>query len=126
MHRTYRDEWSPEKNREAFGRRADPRWHGHNYSLFVTVRGKVHDTTGFLIDLKVLKVIIRDNVINKLDHKNLNLEVDFMKDRMITPEILCIEIFNQLKAPIEANPGVFLHSVRLCETDDNFVEYCGT
>ncbi len=125
VHRMYRDDWSEEKNQKVFGKLANTAWYGHNYTLFVTTRGKVNDTTGFLIDLKKLKVIIRDHVIEKLDHKNLNLEVDFMKGKMATPEILCIEIFKQLKAPIEANPGVFLHSVRLHETEDNFAEYSG-
>lgn len=125
VYRLYRDEWSTEKNREVFGKRADPNWYGHNYTLLVTVRGKVNEATGFLMDLKRLKVIIRDHVIEKLDHKNLNLEVDFMKGKIPTIELLCIEIFKQLKIPVEINPGVFLHSVRLYETEENFAEYFG-
>ncbi len=124
-HRMYREEWSAEKNEEIFGKCSNPNWHGHNYSLFVTVKGEVSYATGYLIDLKQLKVIIHDHVIEKLDHKNLNLDVDFMKGKMATTELLCMEIFNQLKASIEINKGVFLHSVRLHETENNSAEYFG-
>lgn len=124
-HRMYQEEWSAEKNEEIFGKCANPNWHGHNYSLFVTVKGEISYETGYLIDLKQLKVIIQDYAIEKLDHKNLNLDVDFLKGKMATTELLCIEIFNQLKAPIESNEGVFLHSVRLHETENNSAEYFG-
>lgn len=124
-HKMYRDEWSAEKNAEVFGKCANPNWHGHNYNLFVTVKGEITHATGYLIDLKELKVIINDYVIEKLDHKNINLDVEFMKGQMASTELLCIGIFNQLKAPIEAYEGVFLHSVRLFETDNNSAEYFG-
>ena len=81
--------------------------------------------TGYLMDLKDLKVIINEHVIEKLDHKNINLDVPFMKGKMASTELLCIEIFNQLKAPIEAHEGVFLHSVKLFETENNSAEYFG-
>jgi 6-pyruvoyltetrahydropterin/6-carboxytetrahydropterin synthase len=113
-HKMYRDEWSAEKNAEVFGKCANPNWHGHNYNLFVTVKGEVTHATGYLIDLKELKIIINDYVIEKLDHKNINLDVDFMKGKMASTELLCIEIFNQL-----------LHSVRLHETENNSAEYFG-
>ena len=124
-HRMYREDWSAEQNEIIFGKCANPNWHGHNYTLFVTVRGEVSDDTGYLIDLKLLKIIIQDQVIEKLDHKNLNLDVDFMRGKMATTELLCIGIFNQLKAPIENNNGVFLHSVKLYETENNSAEYFG-
>lgn len=124
-HKMYRDEWSPEKNAEVFGKCANPNWHGHNYNLFVTVKGEITYATGYLIDLKDLKVILNDYIIEKLDHKNINLDVPFMKGKMASTELLCIEIFNQLKAPIEANEGVFLHSVKLYETENNSAEYFG-
>ncbi|WP_076372846.1 6-pyruvoyl trahydropterin synthase family protein [Mucilaginibacter lappiensis] len=124
-HRMYREEWSAEKNEEIFGKCANPNWHGHNYNLFVTVKGEVSYTNGYLIDLKQLKAIIQENAIEKLDHKNLNLDVDFMQGKMATTELLCMEIFNQLKTPIEINKGVFLHSVRLYETENNSAEYFG-
>lgn len=124
-HRMYREEWSEEKNAEVFGKCANPNWHGHNYNLFVTVKGNLSYETGYLIDLKDLKQIINDYVIEKLDHKNLNRDVDFMEGKMASTELLCIEIFKQLKTPIEAHEGVFLHSVKLFETENNSAEYFG-
>ncbi|RYZ97147.1 MAG: 6-carboxytetrahydropterin synthase [Sphingobacteriaceae bacterium] len=124
-HRMYREEWSEEKNAEVFGKCANPNWHGHNYNLFVTIKGNITVATGYLMDLKELKVIINERVVEKLDHKNLNKDVDFMEGKMASTELLCIEIFNQLKAPIEENAGVFLHSVKLFETENNYAEYFG-
>ncbi|PTR00811.1 6-pyruvoyltetrahydropterin/6-carboxytetrahydropterin synthase [Mucilaginibacter yixingensis] len=124
-HRMYREDWSEEKNAEVFGKCANPNWHGHNYNLFVTVKGNLSYETGYLIDLKDLKQIIKDYVVEKLDHKNLNRDVDFMEGKMASTELLCIEIFKQLKAPIEAYEGVFLHSVKLFETENNSAEYFG-
>lgn len=124
-HRMYRDEWSEEKNAEVFGKCANPNWHGHNYNLFVTIKGEISYATGYLMDLKDLKAIIQERIVEKLDHKNLNKDVDFMQGKMASTELLCIEIFNQLKAPIEAFEGVFLHSVRLHETENNSAEYFG-
>ena len=124
-HRMFREEWSAEKNLEVFGKCANPHYHGHNYTLLVTVKGQVDASTPYLIDLKLLKVIINEQVIEKLDHKNLNLDVDFMQGKMATTELLCFEIFNQLKLPVETHPGVFLHSVKLYETENNSAEYFG-
>ncbi len=124
-HRMYREEWSPEQNEQVFGKCANPNWHGHNFTLLVTVKGEIDDRKGYLIDLKELKKIILEQVIEKADHKNLNLDVDFMKGKMATTEMLCIQIFKLLKTPIESNEGVFLHSVRLHETENNSAEYFG-
>ena len=124
-HRMYREEWSAEKNKEVFGKCANPNWHGHNYNLFVTVKGEITQATGYLMDLKELKVIINERVIEKLDHMNINIDVEFMAGKMASTELLCIEIFNQLKKPIEAYDGVFLQSVKLYETENNFAEYFG-
>jgi 6-pyruvoyltetrahydropterin/6-carboxytetrahydropterin synthase len=124
-HRMFREEWSVEKNREVFGKCANPNYHGHNYTLLVTVKGQADTSTPYLIDLKILKLIINEQVIEKLDHKNLNLDVSFMQGKMATTELLCIAIFDQLKAPIEAHAGVFLHAVKLYETENNAVEYFG-
>jgi 6-pyruvoyltetrahydropterin/6-carboxytetrahydropterin synthase len=124
-HRMYREEWSTEKNLEVFGKCANPNYHGHNYTLLVTVKGQVTTSTAYLMDVKVLNAIMDQEVVEKLDHKNLNLDVDFMQGKMATTELLCISIFNQLKRPIEAHPGVFLHAVKLNETENNSVEYFG-
>ena len=124
-HRLFNPKWSDERNEAVFGKCANKHFHGHNYNLFVTVKGEVTHATGYLIDLKDLKVIINDYVIEKLDHKNINKDVPFMTGKMASTELLCIEIFNQLKAPIEKHEGVFLHSIKLYETENNSAEYFG-
>jgi 6-pyruvoyltetrahydropterin/6-carboxytetrahydropterin synthase len=123
-HKLFREEWSNEENLEVFGKCSNPNWHGHNYELFVTVKGEINHETGFVIDLKVLKQIILTYVTDKLDHKNVNLDVDFMKGKMASTEVLAIEIFKQLKPHIEAL-GTQMHKIKLCETENNYVEYFG-
>lgn len=123
-HKLFREDWSNEKNMEIFGKCANPNWHGHNYELFVTVKGEINPQTGFVIDLKELKNIIRTQVTDQLDHKNINLDVSFMKDKLASTEMLAVEIFNQLKPSIEAK-GAKLDAIKLYETENNFVEYRG-
>lgn len=124
-HRMYRQDLTEAENFELFGKCANPNYHGHNYELFVTVKGEVNDDRPYIIDLKLLKVIINELIIDKLDHMNLNLDVDFMAGKMASTELLCIEIFKQLKVPLEAYEGVILHSVRLAETENNSAECFG-
>jgi 6-pyruvoyltetrahydropterin/6-carboxytetrahydropterin synthase len=123
-HKLFREDWSEEKNMEVFGRCSNPNWHGHNYELFVTVKGEINPKTGFLIDLRDLKNLIKAHVIDKLDHKNVNLDVDFMKGKMASTEVLAVEIFNQLKPHIE-ELGAYLHKIKVIETENNYVEYMG-
>ncbi len=123
-HKLFREEWSDEKNMEVFGKCSNPNWHGHNYELFVTVKGEINPETGFVIDLKTLKDIIRRYITDKLDHKNVNLDVDFMKGKMASTEVLAVEIFNELKTHL-GEREVTLHKVKLVETENNFVEYYG-
>ncbi len=123
-HKLFRPEWSDEKNQEVFGKCANPNWHGHNYVLYVTVKGEIKPETGYLIDLKKLAAIIKSRVTDKLDHRNINLDVDFMRNKMASTEVLAIEIFKQLQPAIE-EAGVQLHKVKLEETHNNFVEYFG-
>ncbi|HLQ99169.1 MAG TPA: 6-carboxytetrahydropterin synthase [Sphingobacterium sp.] len=123
-HKLYREEWSDEKNEEVFGKCSNPNWHGHNYVLYVTVNGDVDPETGFVMNLKKMKKIITEHIIDKVDHKNLNLDVDFMKDKMPSTENIAIEIFKILE-PVFKEKKVNLHSVRLHETENNFVEYFG-
>lgn len=123
-HKLFREEWSAEKNLEIFGKCANPNWHGHNYELFVTVKGEVDPQTGYVLDLKILKDIVRKYVVDKLDHKNVNLDVDFMYGKMASTEVICMEIFNQLEPHIK-DAGVILHRVKLVETENNYVEYYG-
>jgi len=123
-HKLFREEWSDKQNYETFGKCSNPNWHGHNYELFVTVKGEINPETGFVIDLKELKTIITEKITNKLDHKNINLDVEFMKGKMASTEVLAVTIFEELKPHIKAG-GAELHSIKLCETENNFVEYFG-
>ena len=123
-HKLNRKEWSEEKNREQFGKCANPNWHGHNYDLLVTVKSEINPETGFVTNLTDVSKVLKEKVISKLDHKNLNLDVDFMKDKMPTTEVLAIEIWKQIEAPINAL-GCKLHCVKIQETEKNYVEYFG-
>ncbi len=123
-HKLYRSEWSDEKNLEVFGKCSNPNWHGHNYELFVTVKGIPHAETGFVIDLKQLSELIKEKIIAPLDHRNINLDVDFMKGRIASTEILAVAIWEQLEDGIKSRGGS-LHSIRLHETENNYVEYFG-
>ncbi len=123
-HRLFRKEYSDEENLKVFGKCSNPNWHGHNYELFVTVKGEVNPKTGFLINLKILSKIIREEVIEKIDHKNINIEVDFMKNKMASTENLTISIWKQLEKEI-SGLGVTLHCVKIYESENNSVEYFG-
>jgi len=123
-HRLFRPDYTDEKNLEVFGKCSNPNWHGHNYTLFVTVKGEIDPETGFLVNLKDLSELINRMVIDKLDHRNINLEVDFMIGKLASTENIAIGIWNELSGPVE-QLGVKLHKVQLYETENNFVEYCG-
>jgi 6-pyruvoyltetrahydropterin/6-carboxytetrahydropterin synthase len=123
-HRLFRPEFSDEKNLEVFGKCSNPNWHGHNYTLWVTLEGEIDPETGFVADLKEVGRIIRDNVIEKLDHRNINLEVDFMKDKMASTENIARGIWDELEGAFSAL-NVRLYSVKVAETENNIVEYKG-
>ena len=123
-HRLFNPSWSDEKNEQIFGKCANKNWHGHNYNLFVTVEGPIDKDTGYVIDLKVLSDIIKNRIVDKMDHKNLNLEVDFMKDTITTAENIAIKIYEELESDIK-DTGNHLYSVKLYETENNYVEYYG-
>ena len=123
-HKLARKDWSDEQNLAVYGKCANPNWHGHNYELFVTVKGEINPETGFLVDLKWMKKVINENVVDKLDHRNLNLDVDFMKDKLASTENLAIAIWDILM-PLIQESGAILHSIKLYETENNFVEYLG-
>jgi len=122
-HKLYNPAWSSEKNDEVFGKCANENWHGHNYELYVTVKGDPGTDTGFLFDVKKLSLIIKEHVIEKLDHKNLNLDVDFMKGKMCSSENLAIGIWEQLQ--LQLPDTVQLHCIKLYETPRIYVEYFG-
>lgn len=123
-HRMFRQDWSDEKNLEVFGKCSNPNWHGHNYVLRVTVKGEPAEDHGFVMNTNVLKRIIQEKVISKIDHRNINLEVDFMKGKIATTENLAIAIWNELKQPIEME-GAQLHCIKIEETENNTIEYYG-
>ncbi|MDB5253842.1 MAG: 6-pyruvoyl tetrahydrobiopterin synthase [Flaviaesturariibacter sp.] len=123
-HKLYNPQWTPEKNDEMFGKCANENWHGHNYELFVTVKGDPHPDTGFVMDVKRLSVLIKETVLDKVDHRNLNLDVDFLKGKFCSTENLAIGIWNQLKPHLP--DGVALHCIKLYETPRIYVEYFGT
>jgi 6-pyruvoyltetrahydropterin/6-carboxytetrahydropterin synthase len=123
-HRLFRPEYSDEENFRVFGKCSNPNWHGHNYILWVTVKGTVHENTGFVVDLKELSRIINDRVISKLDHRNINLEVDFMEGKLASTENLAVAIWNELAMEIR-KLGAQLHCIKVEETDNNSAEYYG-
>ncbi|TNE55837.1 MAG: 6-carboxytetrahydropterin synthase [Bacteroidetes bacterium] len=123
-HKLWQDKWSDEKNEAVFGRCSNKNWHGHNYDLFVTVKGIPQEETGFVIDLKLLSQIIKEKVIDHLDHRNLNLDVPFMKDIMASTENVAIKIWQQIDGPIREAGGELV-KIKLQETENNYVEYFG-
>lgn len=125
-HKLYNPTWSREKNEQVFGPCANENWHGHNFELIVTVKGLPDPDTGFVIDLKKLSTMIRKHVIEKVDHKNLNIDVPFMVGKMASTEILAMEMWKILYPLIEQSSSTArLHSIKLYETPRNFVEYLG-
>lgn len=123
-HRLFKETYSDEENLRVFGKCSNPNWHGHNYTLFVTVKGQVNPHTGFVINLKDLSELIRVKILDKIDHKNMNLEVDFMKGRMASTENLAIAIWEELDAGVK-HLGAELHAVKIEETENNTAEYFG-
>lgn len=122
-HKLFNPNWSEEKNNAVFGKCANKNWHGHNYDLYVTVKGNINPDTGFIINLKDLSVLIRKEVTDVLDHKNLNMDVEGMPV-MPSTENVAIFIWNIL-APKIIEMGAVLHGIKLYETESNFVEYFG-
>ena len=122
-HKLYNRDWDSEKNEMVFGKCANENWHGHNYELHVTIKGEVAADTGFVINAKILSKLINELVLEKLDHKNLNMDVDFLQDKMCSTENLAIAIWQQLVAHLPE--GVQMHCIKLYETPRIFVEYFG-
>jgi 6-pyruvoyltetrahydropterin/6-carboxytetrahydropterin synthase len=121
-HRVYNEKLSDAENEKIFGKCSNPNGHGHNYILEVIVKGEVNPETGYVIDLKILKKIIIENVVGRLDHKNLNLDVDFLHGKIPSAENIAIGIWNQLADKLPAGE---LHSIKLYETENNYVEFRG-
>ena len=121
-HRLFRADWSDEKNKSVFGKCSNPNYHGHNYELIVSVTGEIDPETGFVIDMKVLKELIKREIEEAFDHKNLNMEVADFKTLNPTAENIAVVIWNKLRPHIDT---VNQLSVTLYETPRNFVSYSG-
>jgi len=121
-HRLYRTDWSFEKNNEIFGKCNNPNYHGHNYELIVSVFGEIDQETGYVIDMKVLKDLIKSEVEDSFDHKNLNVEVSEFKELNPTAENIAVVIYNKLRPHIDSEQDL---EVTLFETPRNFVTYSG-
>lgn len=121
-HRLHNPDRSDAWNRRVFGKCNNPNWHGHNYVLEVTVAGEPDPETGYVIDLAELKRIVEERVLSRVDHANLNLDVDFMQGILPSTENFAVAIWRQLEGTL---PSGRLHAVRLYETERNVVEYHG-
>jgi 6-pyruvoyltetrahydropterin/6-carboxytetrahydropterin synthase len=121
-HRLYRKDWSNEKNDTVFGKCNNPNYHGHNYELVVSVTGEIDEETGYVIDMKILKDLIKEEVEDAFDHKNLNLDIEAFKNLNPTAENIVVVIYNKLRSRIKSNLKL---KVTLYETPRNFVSYSG-
>ena len=124
-HKLYNNAWTEEQNKEVFGKCANANWHGHNYELHVTVKGVPDPETGFIYNAKLLGDLIKEVIVEKVDHRNLNMDVDFMKGKFTSAENFAIGIWNELKPHVEKDNAVQLHCVKLVETLKIYVEYFG-
>jgi 6-pyruvoyltetrahydropterin/6-carboxytetrahydropterin synthase len=123
-HKLWNEKWDHDTNVEIFGKCSNPNYHGHNFELIVTVKGEIDPDTGFVMNLFDLKKIIKLHITDKIDHKNLNLDVDFMAGKLTSSENLAVAIWDILN-PLIAHRGAILHSVKLAETNNNIIEYFG-
>ena len=119
-HRLYRKDWSDEQNSQTFGKCSLPNFHGHNYELEIKVVGEIDETTGFVMDLKQLSDLVNERVLEKFDHKNLNIDVEEFKSLNPTAENIAVVIYNLLRPSIAEQNELF---IRLFETPRNYVEY---
>lgn len=123
-HKLWNPAWSAEENQDVYGKCANVNWHGHNYDLFVTVKGELQES-GYVVDLKSLSELIRKYIIEVVDHKNLNMDVDFMKGKITSTENLTIGIWDNLESKIKNELKCTLHCIKLYETENNYAEYYG-
>jgi len=121
-HRLFNPKWTEEKNRAVFGKCANGNFHGHNFELFVTIKGEPDPETGFVYNAHHLSKVVKEVIVEKLDHQNLNMDVDFMEGIIPSSENLAIGIWNELTVAL---PKCNLHCIKLVETENIFVEYFG-
>ena len=122
-HRLYNPDWSDAQNEAVFGKCSNANWHGHNFELFVTIKGKPDPQTGFIFDAKKLSTIVRERIVDKVDHRNLNVDVDFMKGKLCSIEQFVMAIWKELEPALPEQ--VKLHALKLIETPRIYVEYFG-
>lgn len=122
-HRLFNPVWSDEKNAEVFGKCSNPHYHGHNYELIVSVTGEIDKETGFVMDLSILRELIKSEIEEAFDHKNLNVEVEEFKNLNPTVENIAVVIYNKLRGKIRSSLDI---SITLYETPRNYVTYSGT
>ncbi len=123
-HKLENKAWTAAQNKEVFGKCNNENWHGHNYELHVTIKGTPNAETGFIFNAKTLGDLVKEVIVEKVDHRNLNLDVDFMKGKFTSAENFAMGIWHELKPHIEAG-GVQLHAIKLVETPKIYVEYFG-
>lgn len=123
-HRLFREDWTDEKNTAVFGKCANKYFHGHNFELFITVKGQPNPETGFVIDLKVLSKMVKREIIEVVDHSNLNVDVPFLKGKMPSIEIMAMEFWKILETQLQDH-SCALHSIKIVETENNYVTYYG-
>ncbi len=126
-HRLFNPAWSDEKNEEVFGPCANKNWHGHNFDLHITIKGEPDEDTGFVMNFKDLKTLVNREILDKLDHKNLNLDVPFLEGKLTSCENLIIQIWNILEPQVQRQTGqrARLHKLKLYETPTSYAEYYG-
>ncbi len=126
-HKLYNPDWSKEKNEAIFGPCSNENWHGHNFDLYITIKGEPNKDTGFVMNFKDLKAIVNREIVEKVDHKNLNVEVPFMKGKMTSCENLIVAFWNILDPLIRdhSNQRAGLHKLKLYETPTSYAEYYG-
>ena len=122
-HRLFRPDWSDERNADVFGACSNPHWHGHNYEMDVTVSGPVDPETGYVLDLKILRDLLEERVVQDLDHRNLNVEVPWLEGVNPTTENLVVAIWGRVHDRLPE--GIALERIVLWETPRNYVEYTG-
>lgn len=123
-HKLCNDKWTNEKNTEVFGKCANEYFHGHNFDIYVTVKGKPHPDTGFVMNAHELSAIIKKEVVERFDHKNLNMDVHYFKEVMPSSENLAMVIWGILQ-PLIDRENCYLHCIKLQETPRIYVEYYG-
>lgn len=124
-HRLFNPNWSKEKNEEVFGKCANEYYHGHNFEILVTVKGNPNPDTGFVIDMKILGDIMKREIVELVDHKNINLQVEIFKDKIPSCEIMVVEFWKIIERELKKVSDCKLHYIKLVETNKNFVEYYG-